>query len=314
MIQRNNLTAPDRGIAKGKDPRKGRLIGDAIAQDLDAYDDAKVVLLGCPQDEGVRRNRGRPGADKAPREIRRQLYRFPAPDGFQDGELVDLGDVVMQDSLEKTHARQKDIVQQALADGKRVVVLGGGNDISYPDISALAAVTENPLAINVDSHFDVRGSEVRHSGTPYRQVLDEKILSPGQLIEVGCKPEVNLDEHTRYLREAGVRIIWLDELRKARTTDHLTDLLSTLSYDAIFWGIDMDAVRTSDAPGVSASYPIGLAAEDIYDIAAVAGADPRSRVLEISEINPEFDVDNRTTKLAAQVVVRFLRLTQSLPL
>ncbi len=310
MIQHNNLTAPKQEIRDSLNPHKGRLIGNTIATGVDAYDDAEIVLLGCPQDEGVRRNGGRPGASKAPLEIRRQLYKFPAPDDFHDGDLADLGDITMQDTLEKTHALQKDIVQQALADGKRVVVLGGGNDISYPDISALAATSENPLAINIDSHFDVRGSDVRHSGTPYRQVLEENILSPSQLIEVGCKPEVNLDEHTRYLKDAGVRIVWLDELRKANVIDHLTKVLTETEYDAIFWGIDMDSVRTSDAPGVSASYPIGLAAEDIYDIAAVAGTDPKSQVLEISEVNPEYDVDNRTTKLAAQIIMRFLRLAR----
>ena len=73
-----------------------------------------------------------------------------------------------------------------------------------------------------------------------------------------------------------------------------------------FLGLDMDFVRASDAPGVSAPNPAGLYAEDVCHIASLAAQDPRSRIFEITEVNPDFDIDGRTARLAAAVVFHFL--------
>src|SRR5688572_13605893 len=57
------------------DPADPRL-GDRVGRGAGAYETATVAILGCPQDEGVRRNGGRPGAAAGPAEIRRALYKM----------------------------------------------------------------------------------------------------------------------------------------------------------------------------------------------------------------------------------------------
>ena len=59
------------------------------------------------------------------------------------------------------------------------------------------------------------------------------------------------------------------------------------------------AVCAADAPGVSAPNPTGMRGEELCQIAAFAGAHPRTRVLEFSEVNPPYDIDLRTCRLAA---------------
>lgn len=76
--------------------------------------------------------------------------------------------------------------------------------------------------------------------------------------------------------------------------------------DALFRGFDMDSVRATDAPGVSALCPSGLNAEEVLEIADIAGRDSRSNLLEISEVNPRLDMDNRTARLAAMMIQRYL--------
>src|SRR5262249_40235998 len=58
----------------------------------------RPILLGFPQDEGVRRNRGRPGAAAAPAAIRHWLYRLTPWDTTARANLaaldvLDMGDV-----------------------------------------------------------------------------------------------------------------------------------------------------------------------------------------------------------------------------
>lgn len=297
-------TEPEFRYAEQESPTP--LIRDLVSCDPNCYDDASVVIFGSPQDEGVRRNSGRPGARYGPQEIRRQLYLSPAPEGIPVSPIFDLGDVVPGDSLEETHDRQFSIVQKLLQDGKRVVVLGGGNDISYPDCAALVSVSKIVGAINIDSHYDVRDRDVRNSGTPYRQLLEEGLIESRYFWEVASKAEQNADEHGKYLDRIGANIYPLEVIRRMTIDELLRTILDTRDPDSLFWGFDIDSVREEDAPGVSAPHPRGLSADEICRIAQLAGGDPRSRVLEVSEVNPIHDVDNRTSRLAALVIGHFL--------
>jgi formiminoglutamase len=284
------------------DPKMGQF----VLRDPRDYGPAEVVLLGCPQDEGVKRNRGRPGARQAPDEIRRALYRFPVPGGVTRKQVFDLGNLRLCRTLEETHERLARVVYQLLRDGRRLIILGGGNDISYPDCRALARAAEDLLVFNIDSHYDVREAERRHSGTPYRQLLEEGFIRPPRFYEVAGKAIVNSPKYEQYLRDKGVQIYHLDVLRENGLDTTIKQILAQEQATAIFWGFDLDAVRAVDAPGVSAGYPVGLTGEEICRLAALAGADKRTRIIELSEVNPQYDIDGRTSKLAAMMILHFL--------
>src|SRR5215213_2661844 len=58
-----------------RDPNDPRL-AELVSTDHNEYAAADIVILGCPQDEGVRRNNGRVGAADAPAAIRKEFYRL----------------------------------------------------------------------------------------------------------------------------------------------------------------------------------------------------------------------------------------------
>lgn len=284
------------------DPRLGERAGGDDA----AYPASQVVLLGCPQDEGVRRNKGRPGAAQGPAEIRRALYKMSA-NGLDSLSVFDAGDVVPGASLEDTHATHERVVVQLLADGKRVVVLGGGNDISYPDCAALSKQAGDILAFNIDAHFDVRPDQPRNSGTPYRQLLEEGLLAPARFHELGSQPFCNAAAHAQYLKDKGARVVPLAALRaKGAARVVRRALREARPAQAVFWGFDLDVVNAAEAPGVSAPNPLGLSGAELCELAALAGAERRTRVVEFSEMNPAFDVDGRTARLAAAAIWHYL--------
>jgi formiminoglutamase len=286
------------------DPR----LGEVVQVEPTAYAEANLVLLGCPQDEGVRRNQGRPGAGRAPDEIRRCFYRLAVANLLDrsNQRLFDLGNTIIQPTLEDTHRVHRETVRQIIADGKTLVVLGGGNDTSYPDCSALALESDSLLAFNVDAHFDVRADAVPNSGTPYRQLLEEGFVRRDQFYEVGYQPFANSPVYLRYLADNGVRATSLRELQSAGIDAFFGHILQKVNVDAIFWGLDMDVVRAADAPGVSAPNPAGMDGADLCRIAEIAGRDARSRLLELTEVNPDYDIDGHTCRLAAVVIFSFL--------
>ncbi len=297
---------PDASLLYRRNDANDVRLGEVVCTDAADYARAQVVILGCPQDEGVQRNSGRPGAALAPAEIRRYLYRLTI-NGLEDLCLFDLGDTLIQPSLEETHALHQCIVRQIIEDGKRLVVLGGGNDIAYPDCVGLAQAAGEVLAFNVDAHFDVRADVPRNSGTSYRQLLEEGFIRPARFYQVGYQPFANSPIYERYLRGLGVHLIGLTDLRCQGIEPMLAAILdSEFSIRNCFWGFDLDAVCTAEAPGVSAPNPIGLTGDELCRIAEIAGSDPRTRIVEFTEVNPNYDVDGRTARLAAVAVWRVL--------
>lgn len=296
-------TRPDESLryrrGEAGDPR----LGEAVLTAPDQYGTADVVLLGCPQDEGVCRNGGRPGAAAAPDAVRACLYRLVAPARFR---LFDLGNTRIGDTLEATHRAQQSVVETLIRDGKIVVSIGGGNDIAYPDCAALAAAAGETLAINIDAHLDVRESAQPHSGTPYRQLLDGGHLRPRNFYETAYQPFAVAESHLNYLAGTGVRTFSLQSVLTEGVELFYRALIYRAEARSIFWGIDMDALRAADAPGVSAPNPTGLCGDDLLTLARIAGSDIRTRILEITEINPSFDLDNRTCRLAAAAIWTFL--------
>ncbi|MGH8016098.1 MAG: formimidoylglutamase, partial [Candidatus Zixiibacteriota bacterium] len=242
----------------------------------------------------------------APDKIRKCFYKLSAPADLKRGDLFDAGNIVIGATLEETHENQFQVVAKLLGDGKKVIVLGGGNDISYPDCKAMAKMYKNYVALNIDSHFDVRQTKERNSGTPYRLLLEEQLLDPKSFFELASQPFANSTVYGDYLKKKRVTVLSLKKFRKRGIEKSLKAILSKKNAPGIFWGIDMDSVRSADAPGVSASYPTGLTAEEILSLAVIAGGDKRTKIMEISEVNPMFDLDNRTCKLAALIIYKFL--------
>lgn len=289
------------------DPRLGEIVGRSV----DNYAGADVVILGCPQDEGVRRNGGREGAAKAPDAIREQFYRL-TPFNIKK-RIYDAGNVRIEGSLEDVHEAQTAIVRQFLKDGKRIIVLGGGNDISFADGRAMAEVFGPAwwIGINIDSHLDVRADKPRNSGTPYRDLLEGGHLLPRYFYEVGYQTHFASPIYYKYLRDLEVNRISLEILRSREAVDmELKEQIRQrfIGHSAslnTFFGFDMDAVRSADAPGTSAPSPLGLRAGEFITLVKYAASLANTKIIEFSEVNPNFDIDNRTSKLVAIGMHRF---------
>lgn len=303
------ITRPDESVFyKGDDPHDPRL--GEIVLDV-SYEEADIVILGFPTDEGVTRRGGREGAALAPEAIRREFYKL-TPFGIH-AKVFDCGDTKVGADLEETHETHYKLVTQFLQDHKKVIVLGGGNDVSYPDGCAMAEAfgQKNWIAINVDSHFDVRDDQQRNSGTPYRQLLEEEHLRPDYFYEVAYQPHYASPVYYRYLQDLGVNLVSLDLLRSREAAD--TEVRELVREKFInhssslntFFGFDLDAVRSSDAPGVSAPSPIGLRGGEFLTLVDFAAKLVNTRIIEFSEVNPKVDVDDRTSKLVAIAMHRF---------
>ncbi len=73
-----------------------------------------------------------------------------------------------------------------------------------------------------------------------------------------------------------------------------------------FVSIDIDSVAQCFAPGSSAPDAWGFNPEQIRELVFLAGTSKAVKLLDVVEINPIFDVDNRTARLGASIIISFL--------
>ena len=311
------LVDPDESLFYSRGEKGDIRLGDLVKRgEKNFLLDVQVGILGVPQDEGVKRNKGRVGAAEGPDAVRQALYRLtPFEIGSEDNitilSLFDFGNLVVRGSLEDIHGRLQDVVETILNLGITPIVLGGGHDITFPDFVAFAKEKKSVGLINIDSHFDVREpSPQRTSGTSFRQVLDNSttLILPQNFVEVGIQPYANARTHYEYLLDRGSTVFTLREIQE-RGVDKIVSVSYEIAgklTEAVFVSFDLDVVRGSDAPGVSASSPLGLAAEDLLKIARYVGLQRKTQMIDIVELNPKYDVDSRTAKLAALTILNFL--------
>jgi formiminoglutamase len=289
-----------------EDPRLGELLGRSLDPDAPA----RVALLGFPTDQGVRRNRGRPGAAAAPAEIRRYLHRL-VPDAragqpFLEllGATRDLGDLATTGDLAADQERLGTAVAAQLAAGAFVIVLGGGHETAYGHFLGYVAAARPVAILNWDAHPDVRPLKEGegHSGSPFRQVL----LHPSGLCRgyrvAGLLPQSSAAAHLAFVAEQGGQVVWRDEL-----TPTAVNRLYDQAQGATLVSFDIDAVDQAQAPGVSAPATGGMSADLWLQAAFRAGQCPHVESVDVVEMNPNYDRDGQTARLAALTVWQVLR-------
>jgi len=289
----------------------------------DDPDGRRVCILGLPDDLGVRMNHGRPGAQNGPAAIRRAMASYGTTfdllrDRAIEATVYDAGDVAPaapeefaddeQRTLRETHERVTHAVAAIHERGMLPLCLGGGHDLTFPAVRALAQHLGGPVGgLNVDAHLDVRAEP--GSGMPFRALIEGGHLDPRRFCVFGAGRFVSSREHAEWLTKRGGRIMGVET---ATAHQHaLKDAFATLrTADApdapVFVSIDLDAIDGSQAPGVSATNPMGLSAALAAEAARRAGANPGVRHFDIMEHNPDQDRGARTARLAALLALTFL--------
>jgi formiminoglutamase len=294
-------------------------LGEVVAfwdGDPAALRPGRPVLVGFPQEEGIRRNRGRPGAAAAPHEIRQRLYRLTPWDAesgidLTTQPLLDAGNVRIQGSLEDTQQALAEVVAGLLEREAVPIVLGGGHETAYGNFLGYALARRPVGIINVDAHLDVRPcvNGLGHSGSPFRQALEHPSSPlPGpHYVCLGAQPHAVSRDHWQYARDRGCVVRWWGEVSVAPDGCFLQELERLAAAGCqVHVSLDADAVQAADVPGVSAPAPLGLAGQDVIFLARLAGRSAAVTSLDLVEISPPYDRDGQSARWAALVLWHFL--------
>lgn len=311
--------APDKGFWRGrtdiedgsKNLRWHQIIKPLkLTQDVNLSGLQKnVVFLGFCCDEGIRRNKGRVGAQQGPDAMRKAMASLPIHFDTEYLALFDAGNIICPNgNLETTQELLGQKISYLLQNDYFPIVLGGGHEVAYGHYLGLHQHLKSyPDArfgiINIDAHFDLR-SYSRHPGcgTQFRQIADLRRNHDKEFhyLCLGIQQMKNTSVHYATAKQYNVRYMEAHELRESRLEQIKKQLDEwTADKDWLYISLDMDAVNAACAPGVSSPSPFGIEPFVLREILLHLFRSEKLLSMDVAELSPALDYDNRTAGLAA---------------
>ncbi len=310
---------------------------NALEQSLQ-QSNAGFVLLGIPEDIGVKANMGIGGADSAWLSFLQAFLNTQSNDFLEGSNILLLGHFDFSDIeqlIEKNahdfderlaayrHAVNTidDEVEQLIhiiTQNKKIpIVIGGGHNNSYPCIKGAAKGFYKagilPIAqinaINLDAHADFRPMEGRHSGNGFSYAEADGYLE--KYCVVGL--------HENYLPQN----VWMDMVNnpfidcithedifvhEKRTFLQAVGHATSFTEDTLCGiELDLDVVENTLS---SASSPVGITSNQARQYVSFAASDSKAAYLHISEGAVKLSdgrTNNSTGKLISYLVSDFVK-------
>ena len=285
-------------------PRFGQVATFMLLPAAASAKDVDVALLGIPYDGGVSY---RTGARFGPRAVREQssLIRPWNPvlkvHPFEKMRVADCGDVdVVPIAIERTLAAIDARVGEVMADGALPVCVGGDHSVTLGILRAIARKHGPVGLVHFDAHPDTWdeyfGSKYFH-GTPFRRAVEEGLISPKRMIQVGIRGPLYGDEDFAFHEQHGIEVVRIEAV-KEHGTAWVAERFNRLRGGPVYLSFDIDAVDPAFAPATGTPEVGGLTSyEALVLVRALAslnivGAD-------VVEVSPPYDGPGQITALLA---------------
>lgn len=252
-----------------------------------------VALVGVPWDENSSFLRG---AALAPGKVRAALHSGESNlcsetgiDLSAEPRFRDLGDLVLGSGTVAL-GQIEQAVASTLAQGTRVLCLGGDHAITYPILRAYGATYVGLTVLQLDAHPDLYNEfdGNRHShACAFARIMEEGLVK--RLVQVGIRSTTT---HQRSQAERfGVTVLEMREWQG--------DCCPGIE-GPWYISLDLDVIDPGYAPGVSHHEPGGLTTRDVIRLiqgirGPIVGAD-------IVELNPKRDPLGVTAATAAKLL------------
>jgi len=264
---------------------------------------AKFVLLGIPEDIGIRANAGIAGASTTWRPALMAFLNIQSNRFLSGEEILVLGHFEIEepndstiDGLRKKVSEIDDLVypviEKIVAAGKIPIVIGGGHNNAYPIIKGTSLAKKQSIdVLNVDAHADLREPEGRHSGNGFTYALAEKYLD--NYLMYGLHQNYNIEAILSQIEaKLKLKAIFFDDVLKGVEDENFFSAIGSIAG----LEIDLDCIQNVLA---SAETPSGFAVNDIRKL--ILTNENRFSYLHISEGATRL-LDGRVSKLTSKLI------------
>ena len=283
----------------------GDIPGNRYAEIIDIYQhdgrfpdlsETDIAIFGVNEDRFSVNNEGcAMGADV----IRKHLYDLFS--GNEQVKLADLGNIMQGYTVDDTYFAVTNVVSELVSHGIIPLIIGGGQDLSYPVYRAYENLGQIINIVAVDPMFDL-GKDSQEINS--RSYLSKIILhQPNYLFNF-----TNIGYQSYFVDQDAIGLmknLFFDIYRLGNVRDNMDDVEPVVR-NADMLSIDVSAVRSSDAPGNANAGPNGFNGEELCRIVRYAGLSDKLSSIGFFEYNPSFDRQEQTAMLIAQAIWYFL--------
>lgn len=300
---------------------------------------ATFVLIGLPEDIGVRANYGRGGAHTAWEPALTNVLNVQSNSFLKGDELLVLGHVEFEDLMQQAakldsntkegiqklrrlcaevDERVTEVIRLIVQAGKIPLIVGGGHNNAYGNIkgTALGLMARGKIksasinCINCDAHSDFRALEGRHSGNGFSYAYHDQFL--GKYAIVGLHANYNsfhvlseLKKQQKKIRYSLLEDIFIHERISFKQAVKAAVAFSGTSYYGV--ELDMDAIENIPSSAKTSS---GISANQARQYVSWAAQGKKAAYLHITEAAPvlsHIKADNKTGKLIAYLLTDFMK-------
>jgi formiminoglutamase len=297
--------------------------------------DAPYVLLGIPEDIGIRANYGRPGAASAWNSALMNIANIQHNRFCKGNQIIVLGKIdVGSEMKEVEHLDFNDIddrsklsqlvenidkevshlICKIIKAGKTPIIIGGGHNNSYGNIKGTALAKGKPInAINFDAHSDFRILEGRHSGNGFSYAYEEGFLKKyfifGLHENYTSKSVLDLIKKT----DDRVRYSTYDSLNIRKDKNFELEMVTAMDFiKTDFYGIEVDLDAIPNIAS-SAMTPSGFSVEELRRFVSYFASNSHASYLHICEGAPDLGEEKNNHligKLIGYLVTDFIKSNQ----
>ena len=284
----------------------------------------RVDVIGVPMDLGADRR----GVDMGPSAVRyarlkeglvalgiaitNDLGNIPVPVPESASEAV--AGAKYLPIIREVCAQLAGMVERVVREGGLPIVLGGDHSIAMGTLEGLfRARGKQPGLIWIDAHGDINTPLTSLSGNvhgmPVSFALEAQHVDPARMVFIGLR-DIDKLERER-IRELGVRsytMTDIDRLGMQRVIDESIEICGD-GERSIHVSFDVDGIDPSEAPGVGTPVRGGLTYREAHLAMEEVAQSGMLGSIEVTEINPILDQENRTAILAVELILSALGKT-----
>lgn len=292
----------------------------------------KFVLLGIPEDIGVRANYGRAGASTAFKPALESFLIQQSNHFFDAKSVFVLGEVFVDDLMEKAShldvknkedilrlralvsiidERVRDVITIIVEQNKIPIIIGGGHNNAYGNChGAFNALNKKINVINCDPHLDFRQLEGRHSGNGFSYAFENGYINKYSVFAM--HEQYNSQLALDCFKENATQLFYTsyESIFVREEQDFLKALKQTMGFvkDTVC-GIELDLDAITNVPS-SAKTSSGIspiqARQYVFNCAKNLNA-IYFHIAEGAPVLSHLKADNKTGKLIAYLISDFIK-------
>lgn len=276
------------------------------------------IILGIPEDIGVRANYGRKGTRYAYDNFLKYFVNIQSNTFLKGNQCYILGEIFVDDLTELSDQsediqlwrkfvdeidnRVSTVIEKIIQKGKTPIIIGGGHNNAYGLIKGTSTAVHHSIEVlNIDPHADFRAMEGRHSGNGFRYAFEENYIEKYGIwgLHEGYNNQAILDglsDDSKFRYETFEDMI----LRRGLSFhEFLSFFGSELALE-----LDLDSIKNMNSSAIS---PIGHSEEDVIRWVVEASLSKKILYYHFCEGIPTENEPYRLGKFLSYIIASILK-------